>query len=308
MLSLEPGETIGGGLTRIARATLDRAIAHLEESPADIHKARVRFKEIRATLRLGRCAAGKHFQELDQLIRDAGKQLAQRRDADVLLATAGSLHDNVARDRAERQALSRMRGILAAGQGVEPDVVDAARSLRAARESLAFDGGPESLDRGLRRTYRDGRRLARSVREEGNPAAIHVWRKHVKYLWHQTQLLSPVWPQILKGHIAALGELSHLLGEHHDLFSLDTLVAEEQQRFGEKTALRIAAVVARRFEEIEPEAFRIGRLVYAESPRGWSARLVRYWRTWTGTLLEMNDPQPDSPAADAEFPARERSN
>lgn len=280
MLSLELGETIGSGLTRIARDTLDRAVGHLEELPADIHGARKRFKEIRAVLRLGRYAIELHFAEADRAIRDAGDELAMRRDADARLATIESLRE-IARDRAERQALSRIRRILASDQDPGPNIAGVVQRLSEARSLLAFDGGPEALKRGLRRTYREGRRQARTARAERTPVVIHAWRKQVKYLFYQSQILASVWPQVLRPHIAALDELSHLLGAHHDLFALATLLGEERRRIGKTTAQRVATVVARRIEEIEPAAFRLGIHVFAESSRGWSARLVQYWRAWT---------------------------
>jgi CHAD domain-containing protein len=282
MLSLELGETIGNGLTRIARGTLDCAIEHLAESPADIHDARKRFKEIRAVLRLGRYAIGTRFAEIDQAIRDAGNELAASRDADARLATIESLRE-LARDRAERQALSRVQRILTADQGATPDIAGVVQRLFVSRPLLVFDGGPESLGRGLRRTYRDGRRHARVARAEQTAVAIHAWRKQVKYLWYQSQVLEPVWPKVLKPYVAALDDLSHLLGEHHDLFALVTLVGENRKRFGVTTAQRVATIGARRIEEIEPAAFRLAALVFAEGPRGWSGRLVRYWRAWTQT-------------------------
>lgn len=290
MLSLELDETIGNGLTRIARATIDRAIEHLAESPADVHNARKRFKELRALLRLGRYAIERHFAETDQSLRDAGSELASRRDADARVATIDSLRE-VARDRAERQALSRIRRILAAEQGPDPNIAGVLQRLSATRPLLVFDGGPESLERGLRRTYRDGRRQARAAHSERTPVAIHAWRKQVKYLWYQSQVLEQVWPKVLKPHIAALDDLSHLLGEHHDLFALATLVADDRKGFGETTAQRMAIVVARRIEEIEPAAFRTGVLVFAETPRGWSARLVQYWRAWTQTDDPRDEPK-----------------
>jgi CHAD domain-containing protein len=155
--------------------------------------------------------------------------------------------------------------------------------LIATRILLAFDGGPAAMEHGLRRTYSAGRRQARTARSEQTPAAIHAWRKQVKYLWYQSQVLEPVWPTALKPHIAALDDLSHLLGAHHDLFALTTLIQNDRKRFGQTTALRVAVVATRRIEEIEPDAFRIGTLVFAEAPRGWSERLVQYWRAWTQT-------------------------
>src|SRR6266496_1804935 len=115
MLSLERQENLDAGLTRIARETIDRALAHLTDSTTDtatrVHESRKRFKEIRAVLRLGRFGLDGDFAALNVAFRDAGRQLAATREADALVAMAKTLRHGT-RDPLERRALTRVVRLL----------------------------------------------------------------------------------------------------------------------------------------------------------------------------------------------------
>jgi hypothetical protein len=68
-----------------------------------------------------------------------------------------------------------------------------------------------------------------------------------------------------------LEELSRALGDHHDLVALRELVARRRSL--------VPAIDARK-RELESEAESLGRLVYAEKPRAWLARMRNYWMAW----------------------------
>lgn len=276
VLSLRREETTSGGLTRMARETIDLAITHLTDSKPDIHEARKRLKEIRALLRLG----GK-LASLNRRVRDIARQLAAEREADALIEIAETLRVS-ARDPLEKRALTRVKRILGEGDVAEPDRLDLAAQLAAIRDELSFAEG--SFARGLRRTYRDGRRWFRDAREQQTAESIHEWRKRVKDLWYHAQILAPVWPELMTAHTTLLHSLSRLLGDHHDVHALAAAVAGQRGRFGPTTSDRITALAERRRIEIENEIFEKGAFVYAERPRAWSDRMVRYWRAWTVTL------------------------
>lgn len=273
MLSLRREETTGGGLTRIARETTDLAIAHLTDSKPDVHEARKRLKEIRAVLRLG----GK-LASLNRRVRDIARQLAATREADALVEVSATLRASAC-DPLEKRALTRVKRILSEDRVHEPDHLDLASQLAAVRDELSFAEG--SFARGLRRTYRDGRRWFRAAREQRTAESIHEWRKRVKDLWYHAQILAPVWPELMNTHTSLLHALSRLLGDHHDICAL-AAAAGDRHRFGPKTSERIAALTERRRIEIEAVIFEKGAFVYAEPPRAWSDRMVRYWRAWTG--------------------------
>lgn len=289
MQSLEREERLGRGLTRIAREIVDRTVAHLtdptEDAATRVHETRKRLKELRAVLRLGRFALD-DFQNLNFRFRDAGRDLASARAAEAMLETVKSLRAHT-RDPLERRALTRVRRILTAEgeQEILPGVAaEVAQRLADTRDALSFPDGTRWFGRGLRRTYRDGRRGFRLARQERTATAIHEWRKRVKDLWYHAQIVEPVWPDLMDAHIAMLHDLSDLLGDHHDICALAALVAENPGRFGRITAQRIAAVVAHRLREIESEIFEKGPFAYAQPPRAWSGSIVRYWQACTERL------------------------
>jgi CHAD domain-containing protein len=291
MFSLQRDETAVEGLARVMRETIDRAAEELADQQADlptrVHEARKRLKEVRAILRLARPALGEEFAVQNARFRDAGQQLAAAREAEALIERVLALRKS-AHDPVERRALSRALRLLTADRDAAVEDLGARlgevdRQLSAARERLPeWEGvdGDRLLRRGLRRTYRDGRRALRVAQVTRAAADIHRWRKRVKDLWYHAQLMEAAWPAVMKCHSAVLHDLSRLLGEHHDLADLRTRVATQRRRFGPRTAPRIEAVVTRRREEIEATVFTLGALVHAESPRSWSNRLVGYWSVW----------------------------
>lgn len=281
MLSLRRDETTGGGLTRIARETIDLAIADLIDSKPDIHEARKRLKEIRAVLRLGHFMLDSDFASLNRRFRDTARQLAATREADALIEIVEALRAS-ARDPIEKRALTRVRRIFSEDRVAEPDRLDITAQLANARDELSFAEG--SFARGLRKTYRDGRRGFRAARDQRTAESIHEWRKRVKDLWYHAQVLAPVWPELMNAHTALLHDLSRLLGDHHDVCALAAAAGGNRRRFGPKTSERIATLAERRRIEIETAIFDKGSFVYAEAPRAWSDRMVRYWRAWTGAL------------------------
>jgi hypothetical protein len=278
MLSLERLETLDAGLTRIARQTVEHVVVHLTDSTADtnerVHETRKRLKEIRAVLRLGRFGLDGDFGALNGAFRDAARQLASAREADALVAMAKSLHGTT-RDPLERRALTRVARLLAEDQpAASLPAIDFPVVTFAAH-------GTRWFERGLRRTYRGGRRAFRRARRERTAAAIHEWRKRVKDLWYETQIVAPAWPEVLDARVEMLHDLSRLLGDHHDVWALESHVAEHRRRFGKITAQRMAVVAALRLAEIEAAIFEKGAFAYAESPRAWSESIVAYWRAWS---------------------------
>ena len=249
-------------LTRIARERIGRAVAHLSDETADtatrVHEARKRFKEIRAILRLGRFGLDGDFAALNVAFRDAARALAATREYDALAGMAKTLR-RAAHDPLERRALTRVARVL--GAVPAPPIDIQSPSL----PSITFAApGADWIARGLRKTYRDGRRAFREARAQRTATAIHEWRKRVKDLWYEMQIVAPS-----SARVAVLHELSRLLGDHHDVVELAAHVAANRRLFGKVTVQRIAVIAARRLAEIEHAAFDKGGFLYAAPARAW---------------------------------------
>ena len=61
------------------------------------------------------------------------------------------------------------------------------------------------LGAGLKRVYRNGRDAFAVAQDDPSQEHLHEWRKQVKYLWHQLQVLQP----IQLGQLTALADQAH---------------------------------------------------------------------------------------------------
>lgn len=268
----------GSGITQRVGREIERALEHLEggrESEA-VHEVRKCFKKVRAGLRLLRDGLGDDvYRRENGCFRDAARRLTEVRDADILVET----WDEVARklaDRIEPGAAAAVRAALVANrQEVARRVLGDERAFAAVRDvatrALArlqewrIAGDDEAaLARGLARVYRAGRRALSLAEERPSVEALHEWRKQVKYVRYQRQLLGRAWgPAVWADQ---LRELSRRLGEDHDLAILRRTLAADPRTYGGHATLKgvLAAVDGRR-EELERQAFALGRQLYEAS-------------------------------------------
>ena len=190
---------IGDGLCRYAVAELDVAISALAARGSRIHegvhRARKAMRRVRAALALGAEALGPGVRLVDRELRRRNRGLSALRDAQALVATLDRLelkaHDEStgrALHRAHRSA-KRHRARL----GRDPDTVATLDATRATLAVLhaALHGLPwtavtmATLVDALERTdHRIARALDR-VRDEGDDADWHRWRRRVRRLSQQ---------------------------------------------------------------------------------------------------------------------------
>ena len=278
---LEPGEPLPHGLARIARGRIDHAIDELRGKPDGspeqaVHEARKDMKKLRALLRLAHGELGKPaFARENACFRDAARELAGVRDADVMLATLGALELPAGVDLELRKRIADAH----AGQRSEGREAAARRAVAILTEARGrIDDWPLERDSfaavsdGLERTYRRGRREFRAARAEPTTEALHEWRKRVKQLWYHGTLLRCAWPPVMAAYADEAHELSDRLGDDHDLAVLAGWVAEN---VGEEPEL-VEAVEARR-AQLQREAFALGERLYAEKPSAYMRRLGRLW-------------------------------
>ncbi len=321
-LGLLGGEHLAGGLQRMALGQLDLALEAIDggDTPDEkaVHETRKALKRLRALLRLlePQLQADAYARE-DAALGDAGRRLGGARDADVMLATLDALverhHDALAgrsgvirlratllteRDRARRQTL-----------GDPSTRAQAAAELRACRVRMAAwqlpdRPGPELVEAGLLRLYRQGRsRHRRASRAKASDVlAMHRWRKRVKDLRYAAEMLAPADPrgrgEPPKGKRARLrrkraladaarlrrlarraDRLGEWLGEDHDLAVLAERISADAERgapgaIGRRTRKRILKLIVKRRRRLRRRALREGERLYGQSPKKLM-RLVR---------------------------------
>jgi CHAD domain-containing protein len=137
------------------------------------------------------------------------------------------------------------------------------------------------LGAGLKRTYSSGRDAFRQARVQPNNERLHEWRKQTKYLWHQLQVLEPLWPGQLGELADESHELADLLGDDHDLAVLRDRVVKSRELFPDAASHKVLlALIERSRARLQEKALQLGQRLYEETPAAFTARLGGYWRDW----------------------------
>ncbi len=294
MFELQAHETPAEAIRRIGLGLIDENLHLLQDETGDrdkaIHEARKNFKRLRAVLRLIRDEIGEEIYKAENTIfRDASRRLAVLRDSAVMVETLEAVRIEYAGDLPEAD-LSDVYGKLVAWQeGVRdqflqnadtlPEVVEVLQAARprfaalpiARQDYAAFSGG-------LQRVYRRGRRRMQEAYATCSAKLFHDWRKQVKYLWHQVEILHLLWPPVMDELARELHHLSTLLGDAHDLVVLREMLLEGQGFNGRNEEL--LAVLQERQRALEKAAFPVGQRIFAERPLAFVQRLATYWEAW----------------------------
>ncbi|HWJ33647.1 MAG TPA: CHAD domain-containing protein [Steroidobacteraceae bacterium] len=263
-------------------AQLDKSSLELRKRAASdgiVHEVRNELKRARASLRfLRECVGESAFHRENRFIRDAARPLRSVRDAKVLVhaftETRGDAGDGAAeafRVRVMRELQRERRE----SRGRPEDGVRAAVAIGDVRRRIA--GIPAAqLDRvavsaGVKRVYKSGLKALAKVRQEATDERLHEWRKQVKYLFHQIDILSG----LSAGHFAKIRQrsrrLAALLGQDHDLAVLQQKVGQISRAAGltdDSSALRDwSDGVGRRRAALQRKAHRLGGRLYSKRPR-----------------------------------------
>ncbi len=299
-------EPLGEGLQRLSLAQLDEGIAGFMEaaSPDDaIHRARKATKRLRAILRLVRGEIGERaYKYENRTLRDAARRISGVRDAAVAVETVqlladrfeGALPIDVFDDLSERldRRYLRIRERIVEESGAVDEVV-----ATLARSRTRFAGWPtgesekkvygsairnrfSAIGPGLGQTYTRGRRDMRQSGSTPSAANFHAWRKGVKYLRYQTEILRPLWPEVVGGAAVTLERLSEYLGQEHDLAELLSLLTVDPQLCPDPVERSLLAALAQhRRLELQTGARALGMRVYAEKPAQFVERFAIYWKS-----------------------------
>jgi len=289
-------DDVAGSVRACAREQLAGAVGRLQRAGEDpvaaVHEARKHIKKTRALLRLARPALGdRAYRHENDALRAAGLALSGARDADVLVATVGSLAEHAAgrlpADTFERlgAALAAEAASVRAGNGGAAALTPALEALRAAERRVESwpldDAGWKDVLAGVGRAYERGGKAFAAARAEPTPERLHAWRKRAKDLWYHQRLLAPAWPALLGAQAEEAHLLSELLGDDHDLAVLDARLRDDAAPLApavDAERPELLVLVAHRSEQLRADATRLGHRVYAESPKAFERRIARYVR------------------------------
>jgi CYTH domain-containing protein/CHAD domain-containing protein len=293
---LRAGEGAADGMRRIVAGRLDKAAERLREADDGdalaeaIHGARKDLKKARAALRLIREELGeKRFKRENRALRDAGRLLSASRDAEVKLATLGSLVEGAgdappAAAAIWRDALLADRDrIVGAGNGAAEATGAAVAAIdevatRAPRWKIGADGWG-LLSPGLDTAYREGREQFLALPADPAFEAVHDLRKRGKDLWYQVRLLGEAWPAVMAATAEEIHDFTDRLGDHHDLAVLAEDLSD-REALGAAHRETLRALIEARQETLLGEARALGERIYAERPKAFVRRLRGYWNAW----------------------------
>jgi len=298
---LKVKEPVSDGITRNVRGQIEKARKYLgakkkphqggaaaNEAVLEVRKC---FKRVRAALRLVREELGDDlYREENWSFRDAARPLTEVRDSQVLVEIVDKLTQQFA-EGIDSGAFAKIRETLLANQQqVTRRVLDEDKAFAAVQEvatgalarlsdwRLQRDGWA-ALESGLRRVYRTGHRALALAAEDSSVENLHELRKQAKYLWHQLQLLDATWTDNEKELVDQTHRLTALLGEDHDLAVLRVTLATDPLAYGGHRILKgVFAVIDRRREELERQAFALGEEVYKDSPKIFAGRIEAWMK------------------------------
>jgi CHAD domain-containing protein len=258
------------GLRRVGIAEFERAQAALSLGTATgVHEMRKSCKRLRALARLlrdlGPALAGPAT-DLNARLRAAAQALSPLREARVAADIFGRLACPPAVDTA---AWARLGATLEQEAAAEPQGLRlralAATELRQAQdqfENLPLDGvHARQLRRALRRSIRRCERSYRLARRQPRAEHLHDWRKQIKRLGYQLDLLDRRAPTLPGGkRLKGLGEK---LGEHHDLHALEQCLQQDPDRYGGELLLwRLHDMLRPRSERLQQQVLALGAKLY----------------------------------------------
>jgi len=318
---LKEKESVGEGIKRNVRRQIEKALKHLgaqkkphqpgaPENEPDLKKVRTSFKKVRAALRLVREEVGDDvYREENLCFRDAGRLLREVRDAMVLVEAIDKLASEELAKSVDAGAMARIREALLANlREVTRRVLDEDGALVAVEDvadraiarlpdwRIERDGWA-AIEGGLRRIYRSGLRALALAAQDPSVINLHEWRKQVRHLRSQLQLLEAAWGDRETELGDGIRKLSQLLGDDHDLAILREALAEDPLAYGGHRILKaLFAVIDRRRDELEREAFAVGGKLYKDPPKTFTSRIEAYWKAWKGEVETAKAPAGSRPA------------
>jgi CHAD domain-containing protein len=288
---LEKDEQLGAGFRRILIEQAERlseALASADENLEEaIHEVRKRCKRVRAVARLLRPHARELYRRENAAFRDIARRLSPFRDAHV----QGETFDELVSRAPERERFAALKDLMPVNVRRNEEMLkkqlsatrDEVRAAQKRLEALRISDGPpwQLLGAGLRVNYQRGRRAMVRAYDKPEPTAFHEWRKHVKDLGYQMQILRNLWPPVFKGVRSELDTLGDLLGKEHDLTVMRSAILKNAHNgIAPEDLQGFVTLTEEREFQLQSEAETIGRRIYAERSRDFLRRFFVYWDTW----------------------------
>ena len=291
------GEPVDDAVRRIAHDQTALALADLRSPEVlgpvgSVHDFRKRCNEVRALVRLVRGSGVGLYGPTNVAYRNAGRALAEYRDAHALLATFDDLiavnsdrmpEVDLIPIRAELVRRSELgsEALLAADGPLDP-LIETLETVQSGIDDWRLSKkGWRAMSDGVNLTYRRGRLAVARAQKKPQPANFRELRRRAKYTRNHLRLLQMAAPSILVPMAANFKALSDSLGDAHDLAVLQAELKKKTKTFGGKKIVRGAnRFIDEHRVDLERRSLGLAVRLYQESPNQFADRIGGYWKTW----------------------------
>jgi CHAD domain-containing protein len=270
-------ENVAKALLRLARDDLKAARRDLKATDRReerVHRVRQRLKRVRTVLRIMEPVFAEQAVAVRRSLAEAARLLAHARDADVAATNARSLAAATRDDLGFDHVVETLDQQAANAHRRRMPIRDVDARLASALGDMskfqADFGGRSCLMAALRRAYAKGRRAMRKAQTTLATPDLHRWRKSAKDLWHILLLARKRLPTKTRSVAKRLDRLGELLGVDND----NALLAEKlalSPSAGHQLMSQLA-LIAKQRNDLESEAFKLGRRIYRQRPKAFSRR------------------------------------
>jgi CHAD domain-containing protein len=281
-------ESVGRGCKRVIDERLVEAAALARDRTLDpderVHEVRLCIKRARATVALVAVDVGRPARRADHALREIGRALGPLRDPVVAREALASLARKLGRSgdgvAGPTSALGRSLGRALETRNAEARLAKAAAALeRAARGAghWRVASGRRAASDGFEDAYRRARRAYRRVRQSDDSRRFHSWRKAVKRLDYQANLLEHRAPTVGESE-PRLKRLAGMLGDLHDL----AILRDVLERAGHAASVRgqrdaLLGALDARAARLRRDARVLGAALFAERPSAVGHRVHASW-------------------------------
>jgi CHAD domain-containing protein len=275
---IKKNEPIANAIRRIADEQLSLArqqTARPKASANSIHAARKAIKRARAVFKLASAGEAAEFaKHEDRQLRDAGRLLAPIRDVHVQQLALKKLSicsdDQICRVLQQRLRDKKKQTMNSDGHISERFVATIDAVQAEATKSLNLAG--EDAAAALKKTYRRARKCFTQAQEAPTGHKLHEWRKAVKNLWYQLQIVDEVTGREFKQLKKQADDIGVYLGDDHDMYLLLHVLADAKD-----SESRIVKRELRKLRtQLQKRAFKIAAKAFDLAPSAFHEKLCQH--------------------------------
>jgi hypothetical protein len=232
-------------------------------------------------------------------LRDVARDLSEMRSATVRVETLDALVESHAPLETSMAGLRGQLVIDATTLHTESlpidDLIGRLEQVRVSLDGWTLPRELVPTTAGLGRTYRRGRGAMALAYADRSTDHFHEWRKRVKYLWHQMEVLTGTWPESTSVIKSGLAELGSGLGLDHDLADLRSFIADSPvAHVSPAKKGELLDVIAGRRTELQTDLRPLAQRLYTQTPRQFVRDVTGRWEEW-GSVVPSNVGSPTMP-------------